>query len=140
MFDTIKGCNSKLARLNINNNQLNDECMNHLGEFVQENLHLEVLNLSSNLITDDGIEILTDHLIGNVKLNNLKLNYNKGITEKSTACLSQTIKKSHVINLETWSTSIPTDASKEFEKFLKIPIDEREIPLQSNTKSASKIS
>lgn len=63
LFDTLKICNSTLLNLNLSRNELDDDCIENLTNFLQDNMHLKTLSLSSNNITDKGIELLSACLI-----------------------------------------------------------------------------
>ena len=58
LFDTLREYNSVVSDLNLSNNQIDDECMKQLGEYVQDNQHLDILRLSSNKVTDKRMEII----------------------------------------------------------------------------------
>ncbi len=96
--------------------------------------------LSSNEATDKGIETIPEDLIGNTKLKVLDLNRNSGITDASVPYLIEIAKKSCITEIGLRDTLISYAKKQEVEELLKIPIDEREVPIKSNTKSAAKIS
>ncbi len=114
--------------------------MKQLGEYVQDNEHLEILWLGNNKVTGKGIEIISEYLIGNTKLKELYLSYNIGITDESVPYLIEIAKKSRVNKMNLERISISEEKQQEIEELLEIPIEEREIPIKSNTKSAAKIS
>ena len=58
LFDTLRECNSVVSLLNLSYNEIDDECMKQLGEYLQDNEHLEILWLGYNNITDIGVGIL----------------------------------------------------------------------------------
>ncbi len=141
LFDTLRECNSVVSKLYLLNNEIDDECMKQLGEYVQDNEHLERLILGhNNKVTDKGIEMISEYLIGNTKLKKLYLNYNEGITDKSVPYLIEIAKKSCITEIDIRYTPISFEKQEEIEELLKIPNEEREIPIKSNTKSAAKIS
>ncbi len=49
-------------------------------------------------------------------------------------------KKSSITEIDLWGTSMSEKAEEEICNTLKIPIEERNLPIKSNTKSAAKIS
>ncbi len=114
--------------------------MKQLGEFVQDNEHLKKLDVSYNKVTDKGIEIISEYLIENTKLKVLDLCFNRGITDVSVPYLIEIAKKSCITQIDIHYTSLSEGKRKEIEEAFKIPIEEREIPIKSNTKSAAKIS
>ncbi len=140
MFDTLRECNSVVTGLTLYKNAIDDECMQQLGEYVQENKYLERLNINGNKITDKGVEILSEYLSGNILLKELGLYYNRGITNASVPYLVDIANKSYITNIYLVDTSITYKNQQEINNALSIPIDEREIPIKSNTKSAAKIS
>lgn len=106
MINTLRKCNSAVSYLGCSNNQLDDECMKSLGDFVKNNQHLERLNVGYNKISDKGIEIISEQLIGNMVLKILYLNWNKRITDASNQCLIKMIQSSHVQHIDIQHTSI----------------------------------
>lgn len=139
LFDTLKECNSNVSNLNLSYNQLDDECMKHLGEYLHYNEHIETIRLGYNYATDKGVEILSEYLIGNIALRQLYLNGSKGITDASVPHLIEMVNKSCITNIALWGTSISEDKNQEIYEAESIPIEQREIPIKSNTKSAAKI-
>ncbi len=140
LFDTLRECKSDVSELGLSLNQIDDECMKQLGEYVQDNQHFERLWLETNKVTDKGIEIISEYLFGNITLKELGLRGNRGITDVSVPYLIEIAKKSYVTKIETRNTTISAEKQQKIEELLKIPIEEREIPIKSNTKSAAKIS
>ena len=115
LLDTLRECNSVVSWLNLLNNDLDDECMKQLGEYVQDNEYLEKLWLGSNKVTDKDIEIISEYLIGNTKLKELELQYNKEITDKSVPYLIEIAKKSRVTESNVWSALISAEKSMRYE-------------------------
>ncbi len=141
LFDTLRECNSVVSILDLSwIRQIDDECMKQLGEYIQDNKCIEKLRVRNNKITNKGIEIISEYLIGNTKLDELYFDDNNGITDASVPYLIEIAKKSCITEIDIRSTSISEEKQQEIEELLKIPIDEREIPIKSNTKSAAKIS
>ncbi len=136
----MRECKSIVSKLDLSSNQIDDECMKRLGEYVQDNEHFEVLSISYNMLTDNGIEILSEYLIGNTALKELDLNNNEGIVDASVPYIIEITMKSCITTIYLEDTSISGEKQQEIKELLKIPIEEREIPIKSNTKSAAKIS
>lgn len=113
--------------------------MKALVQFVQDNEHLEDLMLNGRDINDTFFEMLSECLIGNTRLNMLGVIFNKSITDKSVPYFLEIAKKSHIKETMLWKTSISADNQQRIEDAFSTPIEEREIPLKSNTKSAAKI-
>jgi len=124
----------------LSGNELDDNCIESFGIFIQNNQTIEYINIGVNKITDKGIEILLPYLIGNTTIKNLGISRNKGITDKSVPLLKEIIQKSNIEYINISGTSITEEEREEIEIALSIPIDEREIPLITigNVKSASK--
>lgn len=139
LFETLKGCNAKISCLDLSTNQIDDNCMHSLGQFLENNQHLEKLYLSDNEITDKGIEILSEYFIGNIEFRELDLDNNEGITDASVPFLLEIAKNSCITKMNLKGTSIYDQKKKTILKLLSIPIDKREFPIQSRTKSAAKI-
>lgn len=140
MVDTLKECDSVVLKLIFFENQIDDECMKQVGEFIQDNEYLEYLSVSYNQITDKGVKILSEYLIGNVTLKGLNLSANLGITDASFPYLIEVAKKSSIKDISLWITSVSLAKKKEIEEIQRLPVDQREIPIKSSTKSAAKIS
>ena len=140
LFETLKEMKSKLIYLYLSGNLLDDECMKTLGEFIKYSETFESIGISNNNITDKGIEILSEYLIGYITLYELDFSYNEGITDKSLPYLIDIAKKTSITSMNLFSTSVSKENQEEINKLVKIPIDEREIPIKSSSKSAAKIS
>lgn len=152
LFDTLRECNSVLCHINLSYNQFDDKCMKDLGEFIECDHFLERLTISgyeetglgyedkkreNNGVTDKGVEILSEYLIGNTSLIHLELDGNKGITAASIPLFIEIVKKSCIIGMKV---SINWDNHLQFSEAISTPIEEREIPIKSKAKSAAKIS
>lgn len=135
LCDTLKTCHSVVTTLNISHNQINDDCIKSFAELIQDNESLAKLNLRSNLITDKGIELLCDCLVGYSVITDLYLIGNQGITNASLPYLIDIIKKTHIIDLDALSSEAKEE---EIRIALKLPIEQRQIPVASKSKSASK--
>lgn len=140
LFNCLRDSKSYISALNVYSNKLDDGCMKSLGEYIQNNGHLKAINIGGNYITNKGVKILTEYLIGNTVLNVLDLSDSMEITMESTPYLIEIAKKSHIISLYTLGLLMPLKKSFELQALISIPIDQREIPIISHTKSASKIS
>ena len=73
------------------NNELDDDCMKSLGEFIKNNQTIKNMNIGINKITDNGIEILLPYLIGNITIKRIDISLNKGITDESVPLLIEII-------------------------------------------------
>lgn len=100
---------------------------------------IEVLDLNRNLITDKGVEMLMEYIIGNPVLQQFNISENPYVTDKSIPNFIEMAKKSCItfINLSGLANF---DNYQEIEELFKVPIDQREVPISSNSKSAAKTS
>lgn len=114
--------------------------MASLGGFIQSSQHICVVNISQNRISDKGIEELILYLEGNIILEQLILDGNQGITNASIPLFLDVANTSSIKNISTIDTSIATSNRKDLDECLSIPIEQRQIPIKSKTKSAAKVS
>ncbi len=140
LFETLNECKSTISLLSISCVNFNEEFMKPLGECIQCNQHLETLHLVDLTLTDKGIEILSEFLIGNTTLKELGAIGISGITNASVPHLLEIVKKSYITNVVMNTLSLAFDKQNDIREATKIPILKREIPIKSNTKSAAKTS
>lgn len=134
----MKECKSVVSNLGLSSIDFNDEFMQYLAGYVQNNQYLEDLSLSFNNVSDKSIEILSESLIGNTTLKKLNFHSNRKITTASIPHLLEIANQSGIISLTLSDTSISQEKQEEINELLKIPIDQRQIPLKSKSKSAAK--
>lgn len=139
MFDTLRELKSTIKYLIVSHAQLDDNCLDPIGEFLQDNRFLEGLDLRANKITDKGVEMLSHYIIGNITLKTLYLSYNFTISDASVPYFLEMAKTSHVMGMEFWSTLVSHQNVQSIRDALAIPIEQREIPLLSTSKSAAKV-
>lgn len=140
LFQTLKECNSVVYKLRLQMNQIDDACINDLGEYVYNNQHLESIDLSWNGITDKGIQTLSEFLIGNTKILSLEFFETQGITDASYPYVVEIARKSSIKKINMLETSMTSDKQMEIDDLLTIPIEKRDIPINSTSKSAAKTS
>lgn len=140
LFRSLIKCKSLVLAIWLTGNLLDDDCLENLGEFVQSNKMMESFNIGYNRITDKGMEIITEFVIGNTSLQFIGLEGNEDITEKSMNNIIEIAKKTHITSLYIYDTQISDQSIDDIRGFLSIPVEQREIPLQSKTKSAAKVS
>lgn len=138
LLGTLVESDSKISRLDFSNNQLDDDCMKLLGEYIQDTDDLESIALNRNKISDKAIVALSEYLIGNTGLKSFLINDNPDITDASVPYIIEIVNRSHIEYIDESGSQISTKGSKMIRDALSIPIDQREIPIKSNTKSASK--
>lgn len=140
LFETLKEYNVQLSDIILFNNQLNSECMKPIGKYMENNNSIHELNLGSNKnIKDDGIEILSEYIIGNSTLKDMSFYLCKGITEQSMNNLIEIAKSTCITHMSIYDTCISAEKATELSQYLSVPIDEREIAIKSTSKSAAKI-
>lgn len=114
--------------------------LERLLTFVEECEHLEELDLSSTEITDSTIEILVQSLAGNTSIRRLHLSENVHITNRSIPALLELAKTTNITDISLYSTSLAQSSINEIHKQFSVLLEEREIPIKSNAKSAAKSS
>lgn len=144
LFDTIREFCPKVKDLGLDASNLDVGCMNSLGDLIQQSDSLEILGLYGNEssergINDECIEILSSFIVGNQTLESLDLHGNKGITKNSVQLFEEMAAKSCLKGIVLYSTLIDDADKKKIKKQVEIPNDQRELPIQSKTKSAAKI-
>lgn len=140
LFNSLKAIESKISFVSLTRTHIDDDAMDALGEYIESNPSIQNIWLSRCLITDKGIECLSDYLYGNSNLKSLNIEENKGITDKSTPYLVNIIRRSVITKLFFYGTLI-TDLNRvEINMHVKMPVEEREISIKSNSKSAAKSS
>lgn len=139
-FPVLKQVQVKIEDFTFHTDNFNDDYIRILGEFIQENDYFERCTLDNKEITDEHIKVLSEYLIGNTKLKSIQFYWNHQISNESIPYFIEIAKKSHIENIIFLMVPISDDKKQELQKYLSIPIDNREIPLKSNTKSAAKIS
>ncbi len=98
---------SSIKEINLRfNEQIDDECMKSLGEYIKSNKSIEEILLGSINISDTVIEILVPYLDGNTTFKRLSLIGNRGITDKSIPYLVKMIESSHMHDLNISGISI----------------------------------
>ncbi len=140
LFDILRECKPDILSLDISFNQIGDGFMRQLGEFIHVCQHLEILKFADTGMTDKGVEILCEYLIGNTSLKELNVEENREITNDSLPHLLDIANRSCISKLVLWGTSLSEKNLQEIGQALRIPIEERQVPIKSNTKSAAKIS
>lgn len=95
----------------LSNNDMDDNCMNPLGDFIQSCDSIESIFICGDRegkmkITDKGIEILAPYIYGNKSLSDLRLSSIKTISNDSIPYLSEIIEKSNIQRIDFYGTSI----------------------------------
>lgn len=106
MFDTLKENKSTISFLSLTQNNLDDEFMKSLGQYIQDNRYLVELNVAYNQISDKGIAILSDYMMEDVVLEKININGNRKVTDASIPVLIKMIESSHIGLIRYANTSI----------------------------------
>lgn len=119
--------------------------MKSLGELLQSDQSIENIYIGDDFdvegsITDKGIEILSEYLIGNTTLKSLCICGNSNITDASVPFFLEVANKTCINHINLWCTGVSETDQSEVETLCSKPIEEREIPIFSTTKSAAKSS
>jgi len=102
----LKESKINIKEINLHDNELDDDCIESLGEFIQNSKTIKNIDISYNKIIDKSIEILFPYLIGNITIKYFGINYNKGITDKSISLLKEIIHKSSIEDIKIKGTLI----------------------------------
>lgn len=160
LFDNIADLKN-LNSIDVSGNDYDDDCFSSVANFIEnspstqlaltfdgydnvswgwEEEDIEYFRESGKGIhvTDKAVEILHRVLIGNTTVQQIILSRRFGITEASVPLLKEIAQQSAAYIDLTW-TSIPEHNFNELEELFALPIEQREIPISSISKSASKI-
>ena len=151
LFDTLSKLNIEVSDINLNGNEIDDTCLENLGNLLRLNTSIRNIYIGGDMnvgydieanpngmITDEGVDILASQIIGNVTLEILGLSCHLRITSASLDNLKEIANKTKMKKILLFGTSISTDDVHQLHKFLKIDPEERQIPIFSSSKSASK--
>jgi NLR family CARD domain-containing protein 3 len=78
----IEGKN--IDKLNLADNSISDYCMHAIKNIIKNSPHLKSLNLASNMISGEGLELFLDDLIENKEIKNLDLGVVEGSMRKNS--------------------------------------------------------
>ncbi len=123
--------------LKLTGNKCDDSCIPHLCNLVNDT-KIAILYLGFTDLNDQIALNLFESLNGNSNLSALYLNSNHGISETAGSIILEVVDKTVLHTVDLDGTKVPRDAREAINKKLNIPIEKREIPLRSNTKSANK--
>lgn len=138
LFRTLKERGSSIIFINLHSNQIDDNCMRELGEYIEGNQNIAHVHLGSNKISDKGIEVLSEYVIGNIALKTLDFSNNIEITNESASICIDIARMSGISTIGLYKTYISDDKKQEITNLLLIPTDLRGIPIKSYYKSAAK--
>lgn len=130
---------NNITELQFTSCSIDDGAMASLGDFIRKSSTIKKIYLESNKITDQGIALLAESMIGNISLKFLEFSFNVHITESSLPNFHQIASNTAVNDIRLAETKIPYEKRKSLFTLLSIPVEQRELPIISNTKSAAKI-
>lgn len=128
-----------LSSINLYGNQLDDDCIMDLCEYIIGSKEIEKLDIGYNKVTDKGVILFSQQLINCTNIKYLDIGRNHRITDLAVPSLVEFIKRSTIVKLLTDGTSISNESSESLRHALRVPIDQREIPISSRSKSAAKL-
>lgn len=143
LFSALKNC-KLLKSINLNGNIIDDDCIPALGELIESNELLEKVGISgpvqptSRSISDKGLKTLALYLQGNIKLNDLNISHHMNINNSCADLLKEIAIKTCVKKINLYGTSMSDEVRDEVVKCFQSPIESREIPIFSTSKSAAK--
>jgi len=141
LVDSLLESNNKnIVDINMTCNELDDDCIEKLGELIKKNENIKHIDFSDNYITDKGIEKLSEYIVGNISIKSIKLYRGFNMSDDSLKTMNYMIKSSSISSIGLCSINTSAENIEEIERLLKIPIEKREIPLMTigDVKSASK--
>ena len=121
--------------------------MESLGEFIQGSETIRYVDIgnsdepdtdATSQISDAGIEILSTHIIGNSSLEHLLISGLQNVSENSIPHLTNMANKTCIIKIDLWPTALDDDMQRAIYQVFQTPIEKREVPIKSKSKSASK--
>ncbi len=131
-----------LKILDLHGNILDDECIKLFEDMLIGNQTLTHLHLndhsSKGKITDNGIEILCNALIGSTMIAHIDVSGYENVTSASTVSFVELARQSSLTYLGALGAQFTQDMLNEALKWLYEPMEKREIPLLSKAKSAAK--
>lgn len=135
LLDILPNVHTLVLRLN----NLDDKCMEELGDALRNNESLLFLDIGMNQITDQGLELFSQSIAGNTTLKQLKADTMPSLTRLSTPFLLDIARTTAITSIDVGYTQIPFEMLREINNACRLPLSERAIPLNSNAKSAAKI-
>lgn len=137
LFDSLLHIDGT-KKLLLMQNEINDSCMESLGNYLRFSDTIEYVDIGQNLISDHGISQLETTLCGNVSIKTLGLSSNKGITEKSIDAFKSIAKRTSIEEVHLFGTKLHPSHIEMIQSAFSLPIESREIPVASTSKSAAK--
>jgi len=117
--------NENIKLIHIQQSNLDDSFIVDLGKIIKQNKNIIVIDLSNINISDNGIEILSEYIVGNTSIRSLYLCGNKGITNKSYSEIIYMLETSYIMNMNVDFTEISKTNLIKIKEHSEIPIEER---------------
>lgn len=133
LFHSLRSSKLSITGLNLNKNELDDNCLQSLGEFIQFCSTLEMVNIGQNKISDQGIDIVAPFLASNTTLKSFIISGNTDITDKSIQKLIEITTNSNINEMNISKTSIKDQSALVVPLIvneMKSKVDKIELPLQ----------
>lgn len=138
LLSTLKNMNSSIEYIDLSGNRIDDSCIDCIGDYIQCNESCAGIALNNNSITDRGLQTLSKYLVVSYSSISLYLDANRGITNKSASLLAYLAKRSCTSIISVNDTSISEQNIRAIERMFQVPVEDRVIPIESNSKSAAK--
>lgn len=137
LFRVLKS-KKKLKSIDITGNHLDENTLAELEEIVTHCYELEILNMCRTALMDDLLESFSAAIIGNTTLREIDFSGNRYLTEASSPFFIEMAAQSCLKKIQIDDTPIAYGLDLQLKNLLRIPIDDREIPIMAKTKSAAK--
>lgn len=107
LLNSLKQNKMHLISINFQHNELDDDCLKAIGEYIVDNDRIESIWIgNNNKITDEGVKTLSTFIMNSKSLLILGLREIVNITNASTPALMQMIESSEIEELNIMGTSI----------------------------------
>lgn len=137
ILDYLK-TNSFIASLEISSTDFEDVDIDNVCNFIVDKPELKILTLEAVGLDDDAITKLSRVIIGNMTLQTLNLQSNSDITAASMEYLEEMASGSYLKKMILNDTQLKSSQKNLINRKLKVPVDDRAIPVASSSKSAAK--
>lgn len=130
---------TELSEVTFCNTGLNDLFLIEFAQIMKEYLlPIYTCDFSRNYFADKGFIAFFEALEGSVTINNVDFSTNPNLTKDVALIAHGIIKTCTIKKLNLYQTGAQNQEASKIEEALALKIEERAIPIQSNTKSAAK--
>lgn len=109
-----------------------------MGEYIETNKNIKSVNLSQTYISDQGVELISNYLIGNIDLDHFTMVRCDMVSDHSVPVLLDIAKMSHLKYLEVTGPWMSHKGKQMIKDLIEIDVEKRYVPIKSNSKSAAK--